>query len=194
MEHLGKPVALDYRPTPRHNAVPGSDSNASSRKGLFVTTEHSPRGIRTGGWQLFPHDGGPRRDPGPREGVLERRSVPPLEQRKYYSKIAPPFDTMKDYDSDDDYNPEDWEENDTSENSNEDDASESDEEDDDEDDASGGDNGDDEIGRDREDDKSDDDDEEGDITGDAGEDDVNEDAKREDERVHPDENIEVREG
>jgi hypothetical protein len=178
-ECIGKPIALDYRPTPKYNAVRGSDSNASSRKGLFVTTEHSPRGIRTGGWQLYPHDEGPRRDPGPREGILERRCVPPPEKRKYYSKIAPPFDAAED--SDDDYdvdNPESDGEDGTSENNNEDDASESDEE--------GG-----TSESEEEDDASVDDDEEGDMTKDAGEDDVTEDAKKDDETNHSDEDAEI---
>ena len=95
-ERFGEQIAFNYRSTPKRNAVPGSDSNASSRKGLYATTEYSPRGIRTGGWQLYPQDGAPRSDPGPREGVLERRSVPPPEERKYYSKIAPTSNTDED--------------------------------------------------------------------------------------------------
>jgi hypothetical protein len=182
-EYIGKPVALDYRPTRKYNAVRGSDSNASSRQGLFVTTEHSPRGIRTGGWQLCPPDEGPRHDPGPREGVLERRSVPLPEKRKYYSKIAPPFDAAEDSD-DDDYdvdNPESDGEDGTSENKNENDASESDEE--------GG-----TSESEEDDDASDDDDEEGDIVRDAGEDDVSEDAKEDDGTEHSDADAEIREG
>ena len=159
-ERFGEQIAFNYRSTPKRNAVPGSDSNASSRKGLYATTEYSPRGIRTGGWQLYPQDGAPRSDPGPREGVLERRSVPPPEERKYYSKIAPTSDADEDSDDedsdddDDDYHgdsPESNEGDNTSENNNEDDASDSDEE-----------------GSmpesKKEDDASDDDDEEGDMT------------------------------
>jgi hypothetical protein len=122
-EHIGCYVALDYCPTPKYNAVPGSDSNASSRKGLFVTTEYSPRGIRTGGWQLHPQNGAPRCDPGPREGVLERRTVPPPGKKKYYSKIVPRFDAIDDSDDDDDDdNPETDKEDEESENNREDDT------------------------------------------------------------------------
>lgn len=181
-EYVGKPIALDYRPTPKFNAVRGSDSNASSRKGLYTTTDYSLRGIRTGGWQLYPQDEGPRHDPGPREGILERRSVPPPEKRKYYSKIAPPFDTAEDSDDDDyDYdfdNPESNEESVTSENSNEDDASESDED---------GDTSESE----EEDDTSDDDDKEGNMTEGVGEDDVPEEVKKDDGMEPSDEHAEL---
>jgi hypothetical protein len=121
-EHIGCYVALNYCSTPKYNAVPGSDSNASSRKGLFVTTEYSPRGIRTGGWQLHPQNGAPRCDPGPREGVLERRTVPPPGKKKYYSKIVPRFDAIDDSDDDDDDNPETDKEDEESENNREDDT------------------------------------------------------------------------
>ena len=180
-EYVGKPIALDYRPTPKFNAVRGSDSNASSRKGLYTTTDHSPRGIRTGGWQLYPQDEGPRHDPGPREGVLERRSVPPPEKRKYYSKIAPRFDAADDSDSDDyDYDVDKPESNEnvTSENSNEDDASESDED---------GDTSESE----EEDDTSDDDKKEGNMTEGVGEDDVTEEVKKDDGTEPSDEHAEV---
>jgi hypothetical protein len=180
-EHIGKPIDLDYRPTRKHNAVRGSDSNASSRQGLYATTEHSPRGIRTGGWQLYPPDEGPRHDPGPKEGVLKRRSVPPPEERKYYSKIAPPFDAAEDSDDDgyDVDNPESDGEDGTSENNNGDDASKSDEEGD-------------TTESEEEDDASDDDDEEGDIVRDAGEDDVSEDAKEDDGTERSDADADIR--
>lgn len=180
-EHIGKPIALDYRPTRTKNAVRGSDSNASSRQGLFATTEHSSRGIRTGGWQLYPPDEYPRHDPGPREGVLQRRSVPPPEKRMYYSKIAPPFDAAEDSDDDgyDVDNPEGDGEVGASENQNEDDASESDEEGD-------------TTESEEEDDASDDDDDEGDIVRDTGEDDVSEDTKEDDGTEHSDADADIR--
>ena len=181
-EYVGKPIALDYRPTPKFNAVRGSDSNASSRKGLYATTDYSPRGIRTGGWQLYPQYEGPRHDPGPREGILERRSVPPPEKRKYYSKIAPPFDADEDSDDEDyDYdvdNPESNEENVTSENSNEDDASDSDEDSDTSESEEG-------------DDTSDDDDKESNMTEGVGEDDVTEEVKKDDGTEPSDEHAEL---
>ncbi|KAF3006778.1 hypothetical protein E8E13_010225 [Curvularia kusanoi] len=84
----GSHVRLEYyHSAQKRSFTLGTDSNASSRLGLYVTTNRSPRGFIIDGWQLHPASKEPDSDPGPSTGVLQRREVPKPEDRMHFPNI-----------------------------------------------------------------------------------------------------------
>lgn len=85
-KHIGRHVVvrlLKHRPKVQSIKKHLTESNATSLQGRFAASDHTAWGSKVGRWQLHATEYRSR-DPGPREGILERRSIPAQGDRKCF--------------------------------------------------------------------------------------------------------------